>query len=86
VLIIVIFLEPGSVLGTALANPSGDSGNGLTILVLSQGQAELDQCMVFSLSRSDSVQVRFDWGIAGVVPMHHYIVGPHKRPTSCTYA
>jgi hypothetical protein len=44
--------------------------NGLTILVLSQGQAELNQCMLFSLSRSDSVQVRFDWGITPAIPTH----------------
>jgi hypothetical protein len=37
--------------------------------VFSQGQAELNQFMVFSLSRSDSVQVRFNWGIAGAIPM-----------------
>jgi hypothetical protein len=36
------------------------SDSGLTILVLSQGQAELNQCMAFSLSCSDGVQVRFN--------------------------
>jgi hypothetical protein len=46
------------------------SDSGLTILVLLQGQAELDQCMVFSLSCCDSVQVRFDWGITGAIPTH----------------
>jgi hypothetical protein len=38
--------------------------------VLSQGQAELDQGMAFSLSHSDGIQVRFDLGITGVIPTH----------------
>jgi hypothetical protein len=37
----------------------------LMLLVLSQGQAELDQCMVSSLPRSDGVQVRLTGELPG---------------------
>jgi hypothetical protein len=38
--------------------------------VLSQGHAELDQFMVFSMSCSSGVQVRLSWGITKVIPTH----------------
>jgi hypothetical protein len=42
----------------------------LMILVLSQGQSELDQCVVFRVSCSEGLQVRLSWGLAGAIPMH----------------
>jgi hypothetical protein len=47
----------------------------LMLLVLSQGQAELDQCMVFSLSRSGCVQVRLTGELLG-----RFCVGTTVQP------
>jgi hypothetical protein len=50
----------------------------LMLLVLSQGQAELNQCMVFSLSCSDGVQVRLTGEPLERFPHYNYTVGPRR--------